>query len=373
MSSTYEVRVLNTAGEVAAVLDNTLLNALRYERRLDDVGAAQFTIRADLPNLPASSGALGKDTFFEVYRFPDMDTEQFEGTFMVRLLDLFEDEDGQRWLIVGGFSLEYLLLQRVIDPRNDPLMAGGYTINAGPADDIITKLVTEQAGSLANGYQQVPDLTVTASTSVGGYLGGRWAWENLLDTLQYLAAVGGVDFQIVRENGMALTFTYAPLGEDKTKAANYLTGAFVLFTPEFGNMGQPRLTRDWRKEKTAAYLLGRSDGSSGAARDVYEQTSGGLTGSPYSYAAVTGDARQVEDGDATEYLSQALALLNKHLATATLSFTVLQAASQYRALWDLGDRVTASWDDFEDDFRIAGITVSVTEDAEDIKPQLERV
>lgn len=363
--SAYELVILDDSGQAAAVLDTTVLTGLHYERALNSVGTFQVTLRADHPAAPL----FVKDRLVEITRYPSIGADvQHEGTYLVRYRRRYEDDDGMTWLIASGVSLEYLLLARHIDPRNDPLVAGGYSTKAGPADDVICELVAQQAGAGAGVYQRVPDLTVAASGHVGNQVAGRWQWENLLDELQKLARTGGVDFFIRRGTGLALEFICEVIGDDLRR--NYAGEQAVIFTPAFGNMRAPDLAEDWKDEKTYVYLLGQG---SETERDVYEQLSGHLFDTPYSYAAQVGDARQVKDGDATQYITQALEELAKGAAKTSFTFEVVQAERQYRRLWDLGDRVTAAWLDYEADLRITGIEVEVSESDERVTPKLEAI
>lgn len=356
---------MSNTGQVIAVLDTTVFVTLHYERVLNGVATCQITLRADHPAAPL----FVKDRLIEINRYPSPRVAaQYEGCFLVRYRRRYEDEDGQVWLIASGVSLEYLLLVRYIDPRNDPLMAGGYSTKEGPADDVICELVTQQAGVDAGVYQRVPDLTTAASGHVGNQVAGRWQWENLLDELQNLARTGGVDFYIHRSVGLALEFVCKPVGADLRR--NYAGAESVIFTPAFGNMSVPELSEDWKDEKTFVYLLGQG---SETEREVYEQMSGHLFDTPYSYAAQVADARQVKGGNATEYLTQALGELAKGAAKVDFSFEVVQAEQQYRRLWDVGDRVTASWLDYEADLRIMGVEVEVSESDERVTLKLEDV
>jgi len=361
----YEVSLLDAAGQVIAVLDTTVLVTLHYARVLNGVAACQVTLRADHPAAPL----FGKDRLIEINRYPSpRAAAQHEGTYLVRYRRRYEDEDGVTWLIASGVSLEYLLLVRHIDPRNDPLVAGGYSTKEGPADDVIGELVAQQAGAGAGVYQRVPDLSVAASGHIGKQVAGRWQWENLLDELQKLARTGAVDFYLRRGTGLALEFVCERVGADLRR--NYAGAESVIFTPAFGNMRSPDLTEDWKDEKTYVYLLGQGTETE---RDVYEQMSGHLFDTPYGYAAQVADARQVKDGDATEYLTQALEELAKGAAKVEFSFEVTQAEQQYRRLWDVGDRVTAAWLDYEADLRITGVEVEVSESDERVTPKLEAI
>lgn len=387
MAATYQVHVLNSDGDIAMLLDTVAIASLRYSRVLNDVGTFQMTLPVEGHEVAAQVNRLTqlltvdgnedldlstvKDRLVEVWRFVD-DDDYHEGTFILRYVRVFEDDDGRQWCIVSGFSPEYLLLQRCIDPRNDPLVAGGYSTKSGPADDVMVSYVNEQAGPLAATEQQVPYLSVQASAGVGQTSGARQQWEGLLETLQLLSEQGEMDFRVDHSGGVSFKFIAEVVGEDRTYTTHYGLGEpFVLLDPALGNMASPDLEHDWRQEKTAVALLGRGSDDD---RELYGVSSGAIADTPYSYAMAIEDAREVEEGDATQYITQGKDALKEHRATQAFKFALINPELQYRVLWDMGDVVTVRWQDFFDaDMRFTAIEVVVTGDSELVSPQLELI
>jgi len=78
-----------------------VLSALRYERKLNGVGVASFTLPAD----DARAALIHKHTWFEIFRCPDLTTTQHEGTYMVVLRDRFVDDDGVEWSGTGLLTM----------------------------------------------------------------------------------------------------------------------------------------------------------------------------------------------------------------------------------------------------------------------------
>ena len=289
---------------------------------------------------------------------------------MVAVLDQFRDEDGQDWLIASGVSLEFLLLQRVLDVRNDPLAAGGWSTKLLKRDVLMAQIVHEQAGPGASQHgvtpsQQVPGLTVEDSGGVGDPVPFRRAWDGLLTILTDLAAGDAMDFEIQRTSGVNLLFRAHRIGEDRTKSSNYPLRPYVVLSPELGRLAEPRLLRDWREEKTVVTLLGKGAGDN---REFYGSMAANAQETPYSYAAVVEDLRQADD--ATEYIEQAQQALAKNAAKVEFSCTVTQVEALYRVVWDLGDWVTTRWAEFERDMRITGVTVDVSDGDETVTPTL---
>lgn len=367
MSATYTVSILDSSGGVVAVLDGHRMAALRYERRLNDVSSAQFTLSAD----DDCADLIEKHTWFEVRRYPDPATEQVEGTFMVVVLDRFMDEADHEWLIVAGVSMEFMLISRVVDPRNDPLAAGGWSTKLDPIDTIMAELVDEQAGTGASAHgttpsQQIPYLAVVTPSGVGDTVPFRGAWDGLLEQLQGLASGDRMDFYIERTAGsVALSFYAEMVGEDKSKTTHYPGSPFVLFNPTLGNVRQPRLMRDWRDEKTVVYLLAQGAGGN---REFYGSMASNVYETAYSYAAMVEDLRATDD--ATEYIEQATQALAKNRSKVEFTFEVDRAGVDYRDTWDLGDVVTVQWGDFERDLRIIAVQVDLSNGVEAIKPEV---
>lgn len=354
--ATYEVRLINLDGDIVAVFDTPALQQLRYTRVLNDVGTCQLTVAWT----DSRAALFQQDCLLEIVR-----DGLVEETFILKLWEKLED-NGLEWLVAHGVSLEWLLLARPIDPRNDPLAAGGYSTKSGAADDVIAEYVEEQAVT-ASGWQAVPNLTVNGTGSIGVTVGSRLAWKNLLKEMQSLANVGAVDFWFARTSGRSLTFYAGMRGSDLTRDTNWPGNAFYVFSPESGNMREPSLKKDWRKAATNVYLL--QGGNDDTGREVYEASNGYESVTPFGYFAIVADARQAES--ATEYLTQANDLLVEKRDVTTFGFDIGRAVAHYRALWNLGDRVTAEWDGYTEDLRIAQVEVRVSGDSETVTPQLE--
>ena len=364
MSATYTITILDASGNVAALMDTKAVHTLWYERLLNDVSQAQFTI----PARDARAALIGKHTWFEVHRWPDPATEQLEGTFLVVLKDTFQDESGLEWLVVSGVSPEFLLLPRILDVRNDPLAAGGYSTKLLPIDDLMAEIVLQQAGPGAGAHgstpsQRIPGLTIAPTASTGPNVPYRGAWDSLLTILKDLSVGDRMDFRIVRGLGLSLEFRAAIIGADKTRTTNYPTSPFVLFTPEAGTITNPRLTYDWREERTVVYLLGKG---AGGYRELYGTMQSNFNETPYSYAAVVEDLRQSDS--ALETIEQALQALAKHRARKSFTFDLARPDMTYHALWDLGDFVTVQWNGTSEDMRITGMKVEVSADGEVLTP-----
>lgn len=369
MAVTYLVHVLDASGNVAAMLDTVAVETLNYTRVLNGASSFQLTLRYDHP---AAALLNQKHRTVEIYRYGQGSSAECELTGLVYYANPFEDEDGTAWLIVSGFSLEYELSKRIIDYRDDPLGAGGYSTKEGPAETVMRELVNEQAGTLALDLRAVAGLAVGAGGGRGNTVRGRWTWEhNLLEVLQSLTAPGGIDFYIHRTGGMAFEFVAEPVGRNLTREDNWPGNPFVLFDPLLGTLSNPNLVRDWKDERTNVIVLGQGGGDS---RFVYGSLASQVTDTPYSYGEFVIDARENEDGSAAAFITLAQDALVQRRAAETFEFTIPPdvARRQYNDAWALGDRVTVQWGTaYRQNMRIVAVEVNVTQEGETIRPVME--
>lgn len=249
----YQLTVRNPAdGTVRIVLDGTAFDDCRYSRALNDVGVFAMTLPSD-PDWPA---IFTVDALIDVERTsPLTGYLQTEETYLARLSHRFREGDQERY-VVGGLSLNHLLARRVVDPDDDPAAAGGFSTKAGPADDILHDYADEQCANPINSLRAFPNFSVAASTSVGAAAGRRLRYELLLEVFQDVANQSNVDFIITRLIDNVLRLTIAPIGADRTRTRNYPFAPFVELTPQRGNLGEPSLLFDRKREQNYVYALG---------------------------------------------------------------------------------------------------------------------
>lgn len=365
----YQLSVRSpTDGAVRTVLDGSAFNDCKYSRALNDVGIFSM----ELPSDPDWTTIFTLDTLVDVERASPLTGQlQVEETYLTRLLHRFRDGDEERF-VVGGLSLNHLLARRLVDPDDDPLAAGGYSTKAGPADQILFDYAEEQCGSVASTARQFPNFSVGAVGAVGSSVGRRLRYENLLETFQDVANQGGVDFIISRLNAGNLRLTIAPIGTDKTRSRNYPFSPFVELNPIRGNLADPSLLLDRKKEQNYVYALAQGPGEN---RIVFEMQGLGVNDSPYNRIEFTTDIRQAERGDSTTVATQARAALieNQPIKEFTFKPSGIDAGSLYRLDWDVGDTLTCAWDDEVLDLRVREVEITIDSSGETITPTLELI
>lgn len=363
----YQLTVRSPSdGAVRTILSGAAFDDCKYSRVLNDVGVFAMTLPSD-PDWPA---IFTLDALIDVERAsPLTGLLQIEDTYLTRLLHRFREGDEEKF-IVGGLSLNHLLWRRVIDPNDDPLAAGGYSTKAGPSDDVLFDYAEEQCGSVASAIRQFPNFSVGATASLGTTAGRRLRYENLLEVFQDVANQSNIDFVVSRLTASVLRLTIAPIGTDRSRSRNYPFSPFVELNPIRGNLSDPSLLFDRKNEQNYVYALGQGPGES---RIVYELPSAAVNDSPYNRIEFTTDIRQAERGDSTTVATQARAALYEAQAIKEFTFkpTGTEAGAIYRLDCDIGDIVTAAWDDDVIDLRIREVEITLDSSGENIVPRLE--
>lgn len=365
----YQLTVRDPAdGSVRTVLDGTAFDDCRYSRALNDVGVFAMTLPSD-PGWPL---IFTVDSLIDVERTsPVTGRLQVEETYLTRLSHRYREGNQERY-VVGGLSLNHLLARRVVDPTDDPAAAGGYSTKAGPADDVLVDYADEQCGSLASSLRQFPNFSVAPSASVGTPAGRRLRYEILLDAFQDVANQSNVDFIVVRLIGNTLRLVVTPIGTDRTRTRNYPFAPFVELNPVRGNLSDPSLMFDRKKEQNYVYALGQGPGED---RTVLKLEGEGTHDSPYNRIEFTTDVRSAERGDAQTLRTGARAALYDKQAQKEFTFkpTGAEPGNIYRQDWDVGDKLTCTWDDETIDLRVREVEISLDSGGETITPKLEPI
>lgn len=363
----YQLTVRDPAdGSVRIVLDGSAFDDMKYSRALNSVGVFAIT----LPSDSDWSNIFTLDALIDIERTsPITGFLQLEETYLTRLTHRFREGNQERF-VVGALSLNHLLTRRVVDPDDDPLAAGGYSTKAGPADDVLTEYADEQCGSSASTDRQFPNFSIAASTSVGSSVGRRLRYENLLEVFQDICNQTNVDFQIARLTESNLRLTVLPIGQDRRRSRNYPGAPFVELNPLRGNLSDPSLLFDRKKEQNYVYALGQGPGEN---RIVSKVQGMGVFDSPYNRIEFSYDVRSAERGDSTTLVTGARAALYEKQAVQEFTFkpTGAEPGNTYRLDWDIGDLLTVVWDDSEIELRVREVEISLDPGGETIVPTLE--
>lgn len=354
----YQVLLIDiNTGSTLAVFDSVAFWDLKYSRTLNGIGRIAMT----MPGINQYRSLFQLDNILEVYRTDPTSTISalvLEETYLIRVIHRFREENDERF-VVGGVSLNQLLTRRLIDPADDPGQAGGYSTKAGAADTVIHDYCIQQIGQNASAARQMPGLTINPVIGSGLSVGGRYRFENLFDCVKDLAHRGFTDFQIRRTSGKSFEMNIGTIGSNKTKSVNYPWNSWVGLNPDRGNLQRPSYQFDRTDEKNYVYELGQGQG---ANRTFLVLPGDSITDSPLNRCEFTEDARHVEKVDSVSLLTAARISLWNHYPKIEFTFepTGLEPGNIYRQDWDIGDVITATWDEYNEDLRMTGIEITVS-------------
>lgn len=357
----YQIAVISCrTGETLRIFGMLEFYSLRYKRALNAVGVCV----AVLPYAAELEALFAWDNFIEVYRtHPVTQLLVLEETYLVRSRQRFRSDNEER-LVVGGVSLNQLLMRRLVDPADDPAATAGYSIKTGAADTVMRAFAREQAADLASAARRFPGLTVSNVSGVGLPVTKSARYVNLFTVINDLSQSGGMDFQISRGTGAALVMNIERIGSVLT-VANYPGGVWVGINPNRGNLSDPSLSIDRTEEHNYVYALGQGQG---ANRQLVNVASADATLTPFNRCEFVKDARNVPQTDVAGLTSAAYEAIADEKVVTEFTFqpTGVEAGSIYRKNWDVGDSITAQWGDFEQDLRITGIEINLDDNGEEL-------
>lgn len=356
----YQIVVLScNSGAVLGVFDLKTFYDLRYSRTLNDIGAIAMTI----PSTAFNRSIFALDNLVEVYRANQADVLTFEETYLVRLVHRYVEGDEERF-VIGGLSLNHLLTRRVIDPDDDPLVAGGYSTKSGAADQVLYDYCNEQIGPGSSVGRAIPSLTLTAVSGIGLPVGQRLRHDPLFKIMQDLAKQGAVDFQILRTTGTNLELQIGVIGTDRTRGTNEPLGLpWMGLSPKRGNLTAPSLLVDRQDEQNYIYGLGQGQRDK---RIVYKAAGSGVSDSPWNRIEFAEDIRNVQKSDVLALITGSEAALKDKAYKTEFLYqpTGQEPGNKYRVDWDVGDAVTVDWDETSSDLRIVKIEIMLSSDGE---------
>lgn len=366
--TTYMVNFYHpTTGDLLEMLDNTSIIQLTYERLANDI--SNFSITCMGESRLADVIPL-VDMLAEVRRVnPTTQQIEVEETYLCRHFEMFQDENGQEFIIVAGFSLNHLLKRRLIIPEDDMTGAGGWSTKADLASTVIYEFVRDQAISpVLNTDRGFAGLTANVTLGVGGYIFQRLQYENLFEIVQQCAMQGNVDFRIVRTSGVEFEFQCGHFGTDYSRRSNegLPNGRFVLFELPRDNIISPQLTFDHREEQNVCYVFGQGPEND---REIVEVTSGTVNDSPWNTLEVKTDARNNEIGDYEGLVLDGQNHLQENAPITLLTFELseMERFEYYNVRWSLYDTVSARYGGYETDLRIMGVNVTFDEKGDKIE------
>ena len=369
----YSLSIIDYDGNLVRKFDNTQIASLQFDRLRNEVStfAAVFAENVDWvkANLVLP---LALDYFIEIERYNAASAAMVvEGTYFLRSYNEYRDPQGVLFIGIGGYSLEHLLMRRIIDPVDDSRGAGGFVTDAGVSSTIINSLVTEHLGSNADTNRQIPNFT-QSSDGTGLNAGGRWAYNNLFEVVQNLATKGLIEFRITRSSANNLLFEVGTLGNDKTLTSEYPEGDYILMDENRGNLIEPNLLLDYMDQMNYIYARGSGNADN---ETILKLQSNHITASPYNRIEFSTSIGRDDGSNALYLQTGAVSALAENQEKIEFTFPI-QADNKgmmYRTDWDLMDIITVQWGSYQDDLRIVGVELRVEQDSDEIAVTAEVV
>ena len=350
MSTTYTIRTYTSAGEPTHVLTDFL--GLAYSRRVNEVGSCQFVLageHAAVDNLDPDDGPL-----VGVWRRDSQASGGWRVEFAgrVRGREQSTDESGVGRCTVTAIDGIGLLAMAT---SGYYARKGGQTYwPSSPAETVAKQLVQfnlTSSGTVSSGRRTAVTLSgvsIEADGAGGTVITFSCAWQNVLDALRSVSALGNGDFDMVRTAPGAWEFRWydGQRGSDKR--------ASVVFALNYGNMARPRLVQNSMNEATVAIVGGQ--GEEGARTVVV------VFGPNYRPNTNAGEifVNASHLGTTSELIATGQARLNAIRATQDLDFEAIQTpGSRYVEHYDLGDLVTARYRSYSTTKKIVGVNVEL--------------
>ncbi len=258
----------------------------------------------------------------------------------INYISITKDEKGEQ-IEVQGRSLLSWLGKRIIENQ---------IITQGTTEEILYKIVKENAVNPTNSKRKIPNLLLGTSQGLGGTIDySSDAYVNTLTALETAAKAGKLGIKIITDfKNKNHTFTVYK-GVDRTVDN---TGGLppCIFSPEYDNVLSQDYEYDTSNNKTTAYIGGET--KEGEAR-VVVSTQDSFTGLDRTEVFVNASDIKQSYMDGTEeisisldeYKNLLLARGNEELASYTEARTFnseLYTAGNlvYKQDYDVGDRVT---------------------------------
>ncbi len=246
--------------------------------------------------------------------------------------------------------------------------ANRSSFSSDKAETVMKTLVSYNAGASAttgNGRIRngtINGISVQADGAGGNTLSVACAWDNLLEILQKVAAIGGGDFDLIKTGAASWEFQWfsGQRGTDRT--------ATLLFALERGNMAEPEYAHDRTEERTVAIVGGQGEAD---GREVVVRTGPDYAAGNDVEAFV--DARQCATTAGLE--SAGDSRLEEVRARQEFGYRVVQTPGcAYGIHYGLGDLARGQYGTVNVLQKIVGVSVSLDRDgAEKIDVEMATV
>lgn len=348
MSTQYRLDLHNAAG--AKVAEVTDFWSLSYRRQVNAPGVLSFSLAGD----HRAVADLEHNGEVAVYRRnPALGlgwTADFYGLFRGQRRS-YSDHDIFTATCPGILTM---LAWRIVAWKAGT--ANRSSFSSDKAETVMKTLVSYNAGTnatAANGRVRdgtISGISVEADGGGGNTISADCAWDNLLEILQKVSAIGGGDFDLIKTGAAAWEFRWyaGQRGTDRT--------ATLLFALERGNMAEPEYSYDRTEERAVAVVGGQGEG---ADRAVVVRT-----GPDYGASNDIEMFVDARNNSTTEGLNASGdAKLQEARARQQFGYRVIQTPGcAYGVHYDLGDLVRGQYGAVNVVQKIVGVSVGLDRD-----------
>lgn len=336
-ASGYLVRLKNQSGQTVAIFDQWI--TANFTHRTNEVGI----LRLEINGQDSRRNLFDIDGQVEIWRrVPQANLGWYiEWEGLVRTTDeKYEERGDSRYIVYASSYLDLVARRQIAYYANVP-----QTSKAAPAETVIKQFVNENVGPAAiapprlrNGV--MPNFSVQEDYGNGAQWTGNRAWKPVLDTIRSIGNDRRIDFDVIGTGAAQFQFvTYlGQRGKDRSLAGydpnTGLNGAGnypVIFSLNFGNMGQPEVIFKHTDEVNAVFVLGQGQNEE---RDVVVRTNPqGISTSPLGIPRGLRNVFGVQLGLTAARLYLALIFYNLTLNVAQrayFGFVHLQSYSNVR-------------------------------------------
>lgn len=352
----YSIFLTDPNGRRVVALTQAI--SLQVARALNEVGV----LRLEIPAALVDERLLVADAALEVWRTLDTISKRI-GWFYIQRVAQRVDERGKTIEIVAVDDMDLLRRRIVYAPAGS---AGAH--KSGPADDVIKAIVRENLGADASAERQVAGLVVHSDLSAAPSIERSFAYRNVLDVCQNIAAQSAA-------LGTRLYFRLERL--DRSTREFYTRVHFAgadrrdrvaPFAVERGTLAVPvALAVDYANTATFVYAGGQGEGA-----DREFATAGDTAISDIFRREIFVDARNAKTTAALA--GEAEAALWQYQVREEFTASLVDApGARFQVDWDLGDLVTAAFERRQFSCIVQAVFVRVTETDEQITARLEAV
>lgn len=330
---------------------------------------------------------VGLDYQLQVWRKPPGGTAYSDFVALLRHWKFVLDGGGAVWLVAeDNQDINELLARRIVAYKSGTAQA---IANGEAADDAMKRIFDENflAGA-TDAARSIAANSVSADADItaGPELDKAFAYQTVLELFQEISqetrqagnelffemAITEVDYHTGYLSLQFRTYTGQP-GADRT----HDTTNPVIFSPEFGNIGQMEREYDYRGQETAVYVAGPG---AGVARTLVEvEDTDAQAASAWNRREGFVDARDAQNtaealGVAVEVLLQARGQQRLGETRPRLRINGRVQSTEYTLYgrdWFLGDRVTANGLGAQFDVLIRLVNVNIARGNEQITALVE--